>query len=124
MDRWALRVAAYAALMTDRYPPFRLDMGGTDPGSVPVGPGASRAARRRRRRRFRARSVPGVSAEPPAGGWSAGRVVTVVLGAVLLFVSTGLLAGGGALLWADQTQRDDGYVWTRHVGRRAPTGTR
>jgi uncharacterized protein DUF4389 len=38
MDRWSLRVAAYAGLMTDRYPPFRLDQGGTDPGSVPVGP--------------------------------------------------------------------------------------
>ena len=38
MDRWALRVAAYTALMTDRYPPFRLDQGGTDPGSVPAGP--------------------------------------------------------------------------------------
>jgi hypothetical protein len=38
MDRWALRVNAYAALMTDRYPPFRLDQGGTDPGSVPAGP--------------------------------------------------------------------------------------
>jgi len=38
MDRWALRVAAYTALMTDRYPPFRLDQGGVDPGWFPVGP--------------------------------------------------------------------------------------
>jgi hypothetical protein len=38
MNRWCYRVLAYAALMRDEYPPFRLDTGGTDPGSVPVPP--------------------------------------------------------------------------------------
>src|SRR5215216_1299487 len=40
MNRWVYRVAAYATLMTDQYPPFRLDMGGQEPAPGTAGTGA------------------------------------------------------------------------------------
>lgn len=44
------------------------------------------------------------------GGWTAGRVVALVAGSVLLLVSLALLAGGGALTWADNEQLHSGYL--------------
>jgi uncharacterized protein DUF4389 len=105
MHRWVLRVAAYAALMTDAYPPFRLDMGGTEPGSLAVsdtGPAPEEPE---------VSSAPPEPPQPPS--WTAGRIVTVVIGSLLLVCGTGAAAGGTALLAADQAGRDaDGFLGT------------
>ena len=87
MNRWALRVAAYAGLMTDEYPPFRLDMGAMEPGVA----------------------VPAVAA--PKAGSSRSGVLMAVFGSLGFLVGLCLLCGAAALVWVDQTQRDSaGYV--------------
>lgn len=98
LDRWVLRVAAYAGLMTDHYPPFRLDQGSAEPYAVePSEPEGE--------------VEPVASAEPTGSRWTAGRVIAVVLGSIAALVGAGLIAAGVAAVVVDQTQRDeDGYV--------------
>ena len=49
----------------------------------------------------------------PARGGGAGRVLLLVFGALAALFGAAILAGGVAMLWVDQTQRDDaGYLNT------------
>lgn len=47
--------------------------------------------------------------------WTTGRVIAVVAGSVLLLVSLGLIAGGGALAVASAQRDDGGYLMTDEV---------
>jgi hypothetical protein len=98
LNRWVLRVGAYAALMTREYPPFRLDTGEFDTANL----------------------VTAVVAPPAAAGeverperWGVGRVLAVVLGSLLALIAAALLVAGGIAVVLDQTQRDaSGYLMT------------
>jgi hypothetical protein len=90
MNRWVLRVAAYTALMTDDYPPFRLDTGGSEPSAFDVTPP----------------SITPVSASDDHPLWSTGRIVTVVVGSLLLLGGVSAAVGGSTVLAADRTGRD------------------
>ena len=101
MNRWALRVAAYVGLMTDEYPPFRLDMGPSEP-AVAIAPAGARPAQ--------------------AAGSRAGWIVLAVFGSLGVIAALAMAAGGAAVLWVDQTQRDNaGFVIS--PSERLATGT-
>ena len=115
LDRWVARVAVYAGLMTDTYPPFRLDQGGEDAAAVPTEPPPT----------LDAAETAAVASAPlaPAGeGGGAGRVGLLVLGSIAAVLAFGLLAGGCALVAIDQTQRDDdGLLMSPSEDFRTPT---
>jgi hypothetical protein len=75
LQRWALRVAAYAALMTDVYPPFRLEQGGRERSedTLPVPPPPTTSPR-----------------------WTTGPVVAVTAGALALVAGLGVASGGAS----------------------------
>ena len=99
--------------MTDVYPPFRLDLGGQDPGRpAPLRPPSAATGS----------AVHGTPTRTTTTSWTGGRTAALVAGAVLAVNSLGLLGAGGAALFADQTQRDaDGYVTTGAPTLSTPT---
>lgn len=125
LNRWALRVAAYAALMTDRYPPFRLDQGGVDPGSAPPPqPPVAPPAGELPPPQTGAPWPPATPPPPPPSrqGWTAGRVVAVVVGSMVIIGSLGGLVAGIGGLAVDRYFREDGFLTSvdREFSTRAP----
>lgn len=57
--------------------------------------------------------APGPDRSPRATGWTTGRIVSAVIGAVLAVCALGALGAGGTAAWVDATQRHGGYV---HLG--------
>jgi len=111
LDRWVARVVAYAGLMTDAYPPFRLDQGGDDPAgaaAVPAdAPAAPEAIAAPGEPQPAAQTLAAPPAATPRPRGTAGRVALIVVGVVTALLSLALLAGGTTLVVVDQTQRDD-----------------
>jgi hypothetical protein len=59
-------------------------------------------------------TAPPTAARPSRPRRGIGKVLLLVFGSVLALVALALLAAGGTLVWANETQRDDdGYVSTR-----------
>ena len=101
LNRWVLRVGAYAALMTPEYPPFRVDGGESEPGAIAMEPAPAPPAPVR------------PTQATASSSWGAGRVSVVVLASLSVLAGLAALAGGGTALVFDQTQRHaNGYVMT------------
>ena len=101
LDRWVARVVAYAGLMTDAYPPFRLDQGGEEKeqgardAPEPIEPSPASEA---------------IESAPRAGRGPGG-VALLVVGSIAALLAFALLVGGCAAVVVDRTQRDDdGYL--------------
>ena len=115
-NRWVIRVAAYAALMTDEYPPFRLDSGGNEPGGALTMPPSVGSGAPSTSQTAADTTTSAVTTAPRTrSGWTVGPVIALILGCVTALSSLGLFAGGGVALWAHTTQREDGFVTTPSV---------
>ena len=115
LDRWVARVAAYALLMRDEYPPFRLDQGGSDPRIVVHDLASSAVAAEES-------SPAPAQVDAPSGRGTASRIVLVIVGVIVGIVAFALLVGGCALVAIDRTQRDDdGFVMSPTQDFASPT---
>ena len=62
-------------------------------------------------------TAPQVLPSPPRSGLGAGKIVLTVVGALVALIGIGLVVGGGGLVWANATQRDDQGFFTSASSR-------
>ena len=121
LNRWALRVVAYAAVMTPEYPPFRLDAGERDPilgtlnvsyvAASPIEPAES--------------TTPAPPAERQTTPLGAGRVAVVVIAGITTLIAMAAIVAGTVGVVFDQTQRDSERLSDElRRGRTRPAPTR
>ncbi len=98
LNRWVLRVVAYAAVMSTEYPPFRLDAGEEDPAGVLIATPSALAGTE--------------AGERSSGAWGPARVCATVLSSLAAVFAIAAIAAGAGAIVLDETQRDAGGFLT------------
>jgi len=96
LNRWVLRVVAYAAVMTPEYPPFRVDPGASDPAGAIIGlPNTGTTT----------------TTDHRSATWSFRRITAIALASITGLVGVAAIVAGATGLVFDETQRNQaGYL--------------
>jgi uncharacterized protein DUF4389 len=113
--RWSLRTIAYLALLTDRYPPLRLDQGDDEPGTDPTGPVDAQT-----------RQPVDADVAPPtidalAQRSTSGPVVALTAGVMALLLAVAVTVGGTALIGLSGHRDANGYLTSPNLQVSSPT---
>ena len=115
--RWSLRTIAYLALLTDRYPPFRLDQGDDDPGTDPTGPVHTPT------RQPADADVAQPTITAVAQRSTTGPMVALTAGVMALLLAAAVTVGATALIGLSGNRDANGYLSSPTMQVSSPTAT-